>query len=253
MIVKEAGTVLSNRSLFPDSVYLMEIRSEKIAAAAEAGQFVEIKTGAIPLLRKPISLYAADKERGTITILYQIRGEGTRNLAGYAEGDLVDLIGPLGRGFTVRKSDGRSLLVGGGIGIAPLYQLGKDLKALGNDVEFILGFASREASYAIDLFEEIAPVRVSTMDGSLGTKGTVGAILEGMDLANVEGVYCCGPEPMLRYMQGYGDRFDVELSLEAYMGCGLGACLSCVCGTKDGDYARVCKDGPVFKAGEVVL
>ena len=253
MNIKEIGKVLSNEALIEGFIYLMRIRSPKIAAEAAAGQFVEIRTGKSPLLRKPISLFEVEKTEGTISILYQVKGEGTRNLAAFVPGDDVDMIGPLGRGFTVKKSGKKCLLVGGGIGIAPLYQLGRDLKALGSEVEFILGFGTKDQSYALELFGALAPVHVSTMDGSLGVKGTVGAILDGWNLDEVETIYSCGPEPMLKYVQTFGDRLDVELSLEAYMGCGLGACLSCVCEKKDGDYARVCKDGPVFKAGEVVL
>ena len=253
MNIKEIGKVISNEALIEGFIYLMKIRSVRIAEEAAAGQFVEIRTGRSPLLRKPISLFEVEKAEGTISILYQVKGEGTRNLAAFEAGDDIDLIGPLGRGFTVKKADRKCLLVGGGIGIAPLYQLGRELKGMGTEFEFILGFGTKDQSYALDLFEALAPVQVTTMDGSLGVKGTVGAVLDAWALDQVETVYSCGPEPMLKYVQAYGDRTDVELSLEAYMGCGLGACLSCVCEKKDGDYARVCKDGPVFKAGEVVL
>ncbi len=250
MQYKEIGKVLENRALIPDLIYLMVIESPQIARDAKAGQFLEIRTGNAPLLRKPISLFSVEDSR--VSILYQVKGEGTRNLMAMKAGDPLDAIGPLGRGFTLKKG-GRHLLVGGGIGIAPLYQLGKSLKDLGGEVEFLLGFSCAAGSYGIDLFQEIGPVQIATIDGSLGKKGTVAVLLENEDLSSTDTIYSCGPEPMLRYVQGFGELVDTELSLEAYMGCGLGACLSCVCKTQEGDYARVCKDGPVFNAKEVDL
>lgn len=250
MQYKEIGKVLENRALILDLIYLMVIESPQIARDAKAGQFLEIRTGNAPLLRKPISLFSVEDSR--VSILYQVKGEGTRNLMAMKAGDPLDAIGPLGRGFTLKKG-GRHLLVGGGIGIAPLYQLGKSLKDLGGEVEFLLGFSCAAGSYGIDLFQEIGPVQIATIDGSLGKKGTVAVLLENEDLSSTDTIYSCGPEPMLRYVQGFGELVDTELSLEAYMGCGLGACLSCVCKTQEGDYARVCKDGPVFNAKEVDL
>lgn len=250
MQYKEIGKVLENRALIPDLIYLMVIESPQIARDAKAGQFLEIRTGNAPLLRKPISLFSVEDSR--VSILYQVKGEGTRNLMAMKAGDPLDAIGPLGRGFTLKKG-GRHLLVGGGIGIAPLYQLGKSLKDLGGEVEFLLGFSCAAGSYGIDLFQEIGPVQIATIDGSLGKKGTVAVLLENEDLSSTDTIYSCGPQPMLRYVQGFGELVDTELSLEAYMGCGLGACLSCVCKTQEGDYARVCKDGPVFNAKEVDL
>ena len=254
MVSKEIGRILENSPLIEGFIYKMAILAPGIAKMAKPGQFIEIKTGKSPLLRKPISLYGIDDALGTITFLYQVKGEGTLNLSLMGVNDPIDLLGPLGNGFTIKThGKGKHLLVGGGIGIAPLLELGKVLKSKGETVEFILGFSSKEASYAMDEFHDIAPLQVATMDGSLGTKGTVGAILDQMELSDVETIYACGPEPMLRYLQKFSDDIDVELSLEAYMGCGLGACLSCVCEKKDGDYARVCKDGPVFKGKDVVL
>lgn len=250
MQYKEIGKVLENQALIPDLIYLMVIESPLIAREAKAGQFLEIKTGTSPLLRKPISLFSVEDNR--VSILYQVKGEGTRNLMALKAGDRLDAIGPLGRGFTL-KEGGRHLLVGGGIGIAPLYQLGRSLKALGGEVEFLLGFSCAAGSYGIELFQEIGPVRIATMDGSLGKKGTVAVLLEAEDLTKISTIYSCGPEPMLRYVKGFGELVDTELSLESYMGCGLGACLSCVCKKQDGEYARVCKDGPVFNAKEVEL
>lgn len=251
MIYKCDGIVLDNKPLIKDFIYLMKIKEAKIAESAKPGQFLEIKTGALPLLRKPISIFTVDKIKGTISILYQIKGQGTKNLSLFKNGQSIDLMGPLGNGFTVEKFNKKCILIGGGIGVAPLYDLGLRLKEAGNEVEVILGFSSKETSYAIDYFEELGSVKIATIDGSIGVKGTVGTILDDYYLGDVSRAYACGPEPMLRYLKTLEDEVDLELSLEAYMGCGLGACLSCVCKMNDGDYKRVCKEGPVFKAKEV--
>lgn len=251
MIFKCDGIVLVNEPLIKDFIYLMKIKEKKIAENAKPGQFLEIKTGSVPLLRKPISIFAIDKLAGTISILYQVKGQGTKNLSLFEGGQSIDLMGPLGTGFTVEKFNKKCLLIGGGIGIAPLYDLGLKLKESGNDVEVILGFSSKETAYAIEYFKELGSVKIATIDGSLGIKGTVNALLENYQFEDVSKAYACGPEPMLRYLKTIEDKVDLELSLEAYMGCGLGACLSCVCKTNDGEYKRVCKEGPVFKAKEV--
>jgi dihydroorotate dehydrogenase electron transfer subunit len=251
MIYKCDGTVLNNEPLIKDFIYLMKIKEHKIAECAKPGQFLEIKTGSLPLLRKPISIFEVDKVAGTISILYQVKGQGTKNLSLFKNGQAIDLMGPLGNGFTVDKFEKKCLLIGGGIGVAPLYELGLRLKEIGNDVEIILGFSSKDTSYAIEYFKELGPVKIATIDGSLGCKGTVGSVLNEYDLNDVSKAYACGPEPMLKYLKSIEDKVDLEISLEAYMGCGLGACLSCVCKMNDGDYKRVCKEGPVFKAKEV--
>ncbi len=251
MIYKSDGLVLTNEPLIKDFIYLMEIKETKIAECAKPGQFLEIKTGTLPLLRKPISIFAVDKVSGTISILYQLKGQGTKNLSQFKIGQSIDLMGPLGNGFTFEKFNKKCLLIGGGIGIAPLYELGLRLVEAGNEVEILLGFSSVETSYAIEYFKKLGSVTVTTIDGSLGIKGNVGAFLEDYQFDTVSKAYACGPEPMLKYLKSLEDKVDLELSLEAYMGCGLGACLSCVCKMSDGDYKRVCKEGPVFKAKEV--
>ena len=251
MIYKCDGIVISNEPLIKDFIYLMKIKENSIAESAKPGQFLEIKTGEIPLLRKPISIFEVNKVEGTISILYQVKGQGTKNLAHFTKDQTLDIMGPLGIGFSVEKTDKKCLLIGGGIGVAPLYDLGLKLKEAGNDLEIVLGFSSKDTSYAIEYFSRLGEVRIATIDGSLGEKGTVGAILEGYNFREVSKAYACGPEPMLKYLKSHENKVDLELSLEAYMGCGLGACLSCVCKTTDGDYKRVCKEGPVFKAEEV--
>ena len=251
MALKEVGTILSNEPIIENMIYKMEIQSDKIAEAILPGQFLQIKCGELPLLRKPISIFDCNKDKGSYSILYQVRGEGTKKLSEKKSLEVLDVIGPLGTSFPLPKSKGEILLVGGGIGIAPLFLLGKILKEQGLSYTFVLGFSSKMESYAIDTFETLAPVKVATMDGSLGVKGHIGAIIESYSINEIGTMYACGPEPMAKYLQQYSQDIDVYLSLEAYMGCGVGACLSCVCKTKDQDYIRVCTEGPVVK-GEAV-
>lgn len=250
MITKSYGLILSNEPIIDKFIYLMKIKEKNIANIAKPGQFLEIKTGLTPLLRKPISIFEVNKESGIISILYQVKGQGTKNLSELKRDQEIDIIGPLGNGFTIKKFDKKCLLIGGGIGIAPLYDLGLKLKESGNKIDIILGFSSQETSYAIDYFAKLGNVKIATIDGSLGEKGTVEVILKDYKLDNYNKAYACGPEPMLKYLKTL-DKIDLEISLEAYMGCGVGACLSCVCKMNDGEYKRVCKEGPVFQAKEV--
>ena len=135
MIYKEIGMVLENKELLKNTIYLISIKLPKIAKEAQPGQFVEIKTGESPLLRKPISLFDVDKKQGLVSLLYQVRGKGTKNISRLKKNQEIDIIGPLGNGFTVNLENKNTLLVGGGIGIAPLYYLGKELAKGGNKVK----------------------------------------------------------------------------------------------------------------------
>lgn len=251
MIYKEIGIVLENKELLKNYIYLISIKLPKIAKEALPGQFLEIKTGESPLLRKPISLFNVDKKEGIVSLLYRVRGKGTKNMSKLKKNREIDIVGSLGNGFTVNLKNKRTILVGGGIGIAPLYYLGKELTKRGNKVKYILGYNCKEDSYAIDIFAKQNEVEISTMDGSLGCKGHVGSILDNLDMEKYDMIYGCGPKPMLKYLKKFENIMPLELSLEAYMGCGLGVCLSCVCKKTDGSYGRVCKDGPVFKGNEV--
>ena len=253
MSLKEIGTILSNEAIIENMIYKMEVQSGKIASAILSGQFLQIKCAELPLLRKPISIFDCNKEKGTYSILYQIRGEGTRKLSEKKPLETLDVIGPLGTSFPLPKPNGDILLVGGGIGIAPLFLLGRILKKQELPFTFILGFSTKIKSYAINLFKTLGPVQVATMDGTLGTKGHVGAILKSYDKNKIGTIYACGPELMAKYLQQYSQDSEVYLSLEAYMGCGVGACLSCVCKTKSQDYFRICTEGTVVKSEEVDL
>ncbi|MGI6686083.1 MAG: dihydroorotate dehydrogenase electron transfer subunit [Bacillota bacterium] len=256
--------ILSNESVGPD-FYYMEIEAPEVAKEAVPGQFIHIKVneGLDPLLRRPMSLHEIDREKGLIGILYQVRGKGTKILSKRKPDTEIDIMGPLGKGFTIDFPGGHGVIVGGGIGIAPLYPLVKELKKLGKEVTVILGARFAKILLREENFISLGyPVLITTDDGSRGKKGTVAELLaEFVQKHKVDFIYACGREPMLKQVEDIcqNSKIKGEISLEAYMGCGVGACLSCSCERKNltdltgKRYAKVCTDGPVFPLGEVKL
>lgn len=257
--VMEMGTVVSQKSLC-EGVYDLTIAAPQIAALAKAGQFVSVysQDGA-HLLPRPISLCDIDPAAGTIRLVYRVVGYGTAEFSALTEGASVKLIGPLGNGYTL--SGKKAFVMGGGIGIPPMLQTAKSLAAMGmkkEDIQIVVGY--RDVCFLKDEFEAYGTVYVATEDGSAGTKGNV------LDAVRAEGItadviYACGPMPMLRALKAYAQEQSMEcfLSLEERMACGIGACLGCVCKSKDVDHhsyvknKRVCADGPVFAAEEVEI
>ena len=251
--------VLENTRTGP-GIFKLVMECGEIATRAQAGQFLNIKVAACvaPLLRRPISIHWVQAEK--VEILYQVVGQGTEILAQVQPGDLLDVQGPLGRGFAAGAA-GKVILVGGGIGIAPLGLLAKELK--GQEVICLLGSrnsATLAGSGGARLQELGLEIKVATDDGSAGIKGLVTELLK-HELA--EGcsevrVLACGPKGMLKEVSRLTISAGVEcqISLEEHMGCGVGACLGCVCKgvPKFGreNYRRVCTDGPVFDALEVI-
>ncbi len=212
------------------------------------GQFVEVQVDGEPkvMLRRPISVHDVDQTAGTMTLMIQIVGNGTRRLSQLNVGESVNLVYPLGHGFTTDLARGsRALLVGGGAGIAPLFHLSKALSANGVDCTILLGGRTSELIPVSDAFEPYGRVCVTTDDGSRGHKGLVvshPAFAESYDM-----VYTCGPTPMMKAVaRSAAERgLRCEVSLENMMACGVGACLCCVTDTDQG-HRCVCKDGPVF-------
>ena len=241
-----------------EGVYSMWIDTEPVAAQAKAGQFVSLYSGdGARLLPRPISICETDKEKGRIRLVYRVAGAGTEEFSRYQEGDTVDILGPLGNGFPLEGMAGKkAFLIGGGIGIPPMLQLAKELDC---ENQAVLGYRDGEL-FLKEEFESYASVYVATEDGSAGTKGNViDAIRENGLKADV--IFACGPTPMLRAIKAYALERGIPcyLSLEEKMACGIGACLACVCQSKEVDphsnvhNKRICKDGPVFKAEEVEL
>lgn len=241
-----------------EGIYSMWIDAEPVAAQVKAGQFVSVysRDGA-RLLPRPVSLCEADKEKGRIRLVYRVAGAGTKEFSRYQAGDPVDILGPLGNGFPLEGMAGKkAFLIGGGIGIPPMLQLAKELDC---QKQAVLGYRNGEL-FLKEEFESYASVYVATEDGSAGTKGNVIDAIRGNGL-EADVIFACGPTPMLRAIKAYALEHNIlcYLSLEEKMACGIGACLACVCQSKEVDphsnvhNKRICKDGPVFRAEEVEL
>ncbi len=262
MAVDIPAEVVQQEQVGP-GLYRLSLYAPQITRSAVPGQFVYIRCtdNLDPLLRRPISIHGVNRGRGELFLLYQVVGKGTALLAGKRKGERLGVMGPLGRGFTLPAPGQRVVLVGGGIGVAPLVFLGQELVQRNNQVCLLVGARS---AHQLPVGKEgyTAPfeLAVATDDGSCGHHGPVTDLLEkilageGADM-----VYACGPRGMLRQTASLLARYDVpgEFSLEERMGCGVGACLSCVCKTagKGGEplqYRRVCVEGPVFPAEQLV-
>lgn len=233
--------VISNKRL-SSSVY--EIVFEG-AACTKCGQFVEL-TVKNCYLKRPFGVAAfAD---GKLTVLYKVVGRGTKEMTHLAKGDKVSAFVGLGNGFDTARGE-RPLIVGGGIGSAPLYYLAKELCMRGVRPEILLAFRTKNEAYYVDEFSALGNVHIATDDGSLGYRGNA---LEALKYYNLDFdfYYACGPMPMLGALAAHSDKG--QLSLEARMGCGFGACMGCSVMTAAGA-KRVCKEGPVFEAGEVIF
>lgn len=234
-------------------IYDFVIEAPDLAQTAEPGQFLHIR---LPgrALRRPISICGIDRKAGTLRIVFQIRGEGTAELAGWKEGDSLDVLGPLGKGFPVDCAGKRLLLVGGGIGVPPLLGVAE---ALGKNTVAVLGFRNRDAVILERDFQNAgSKTLVATDDGSYGHHGLVIGLAEKEEF---DCVYACGPTPMLKAVCRLAGEREVPcfISLEERMACGIGACLGCATPLlREGGepyYGHVCKDGPVFDYRRVVL
>ncbi len=246
--------VVSQEKIGTD-IYSMWIKAEEMVSCARPGQFVSLycRDGA-KLLPRPISICEIAKEQGALRIVYRVAGKGTEEFSAYKAGENVSVMGPLGNGFPLKE--GRAILIGGGIGIPPMLELARQLTG---QKQIVLGYRDSHM-FLKEEFEAYGSVHVATEDGSAGTKGNV------LDAIRTEGlqadvIYACGPTPMLKAIQAYAAESGTEawISLEERMACGVGACLACVCKSKEKDEhtnvnnKRICKDGPVFRAEEVTL
>lgn len=255
---QENALVLEQKEI-ASGIYRLVVQTKEIAAHAKAGQFVSVYSNdASKLLPRPISLCEIDPEKGTLVLVYRVTGEGTgtEEFSRLKKDDTVRILGPLGNGFPVEAAEGkRAFLIGGGIGIPPILQLARAVKG---EKEIVLGY--RDELFLYDAFQKEGNVTAATEDGSFGTRGNVlDAIKEAALSADI--IFACGPTPMLRALKEYALAQDMEcyISMEERMACGIGACLACVCKTKDKDAhsnvnnKRICKEGPVFDAREVEL
>lgn len=236
-------TILSNEAL-TSSVYRMTLEGDTSAITAP-GQFVNIRLSG-KFLRRPISV--CDWEKGKLTLVYKVVGHGTAQMAAMAPGETLDILTGLGNGYDLSIVGESPVLVGGGVGVPPMYGLAKKLRALGKNVQVILGFNTREEIFFEEEFKALGcSVTVTTVDGSYGTKGFVTDALKGMAYSH----FCaCGPEPMLKALYK-ASATSGQMSFEERMGCGFGACMGCSCKTLTGN-KRICKDGPVMKKEEIL-
>ena len=252
---REHKCKIISKETLGDAIFMVLEVGDMVRTSFRApGQFVHINCGHSRLLRRPISVCSCqeDQPEDTLSIAFEVRGEGTAWLARRPVGHSVDVLGLLGNGFDIRP-EGRYLLVGGGIGVPPMRGCAQ---YTGGRSTAILGFRSKEKAALLKLFEgDCAKTLAATDDGSLGHHGFVDELVR-QELAQdraYDGVRACGPKPMLRSVAKAAAGFGVpcQVSMEERMGCGVGACLVCACDMADGARKHVCKDGPVFYAEEV--
>ena len=236
-------TVISNEQI-AKSVYKMVLCGDSTSITS-AGQFVNIKLDGF-YLRRPISV--CDCTDDTLTIIYKTVGKGTEYMAALECGQTLDILLPLGNGYSLDNGDVRPLILGGGVGVPPMYNLAKRLISGGASVTAVLGFNTADEVFYADEFAALGVnVIVTTADGSVGEKGFVTDV---MDKIDYDYVYCCGPEPMLKAVYNKS-KTSGQFSFEERMGCGFGACMGCSCKTKYGN-KRICKDGPVLTKEEII-
>lgn len=255
--VKITSTILQQECIGTD-IYSLWLDAPQIASQAKPGQFISVYSNdSGRVLPRPISICEIDREKGALRIVYRIAGKGTKEFSGMKAGETLDILGPLGNGFPMDVIKGkRVFMMGGGIGVPPMVQTAKEAEA---EVTVIAGYRNSEIFLKEEL-EQNGTLVIATEDGSVGTKGNVmDAIRENHLEADV--IFACGPTPMLRAIKTYAEENGIlcYISMEEKMACGVGACLACVCKSKDVDHhshvhnKRICKDGPVFLSTEVEL
>lgn len=257
---QEMMKIVEQHQLAP-RIFEMTLAGELVQQMDTPGQFIHMRVPrADLLLRRPISLNSIDKKAGTCRIIYRREGEGTKVFSQMTAGESIDVMGPLGKGFSLEglTAGDVAFVVGGGIGIPPLYELSKQLIAKGVRPIHFLGYASAEVAYYQAEFEELGETRFATDDGTFGLHGNVGdLLLEAVKETQPKAVFACGATGMLKAVENiFAGHPNVQISLESRMACGMGACYACVCHQKNDDtnekYVKVCDEGPVFQAGEVI-
>ena len=242
--MKQSIFQITENTALTKSVFRMRLSGDTSDITA-SGQFVNIKLDGF-FLRRPISV--CDAEAGVLTLVYKVVGKGTEYMSKMAVGEKLDILTGLGNGYNISKSGDAPLLVGGGVGVPPLYRLAKELISLGKSVTVILGFNTKEEIFYEDEFKKLgANVIVATVDGSYGVKGFV---TDAMKNVSYTYFYSCGPEPMLKALYK-ASVSDGEMSFEERMGCGFGACMGCSCKTVSGN-KRICKEGPVLAKEDII-
>ena len=253
---------LVKKEYLKSDIVRFKVEAKSIVERAKPGNFIEIRVSetTVPFLRRPISIYNLNKDEGTLEFIFQIKGEGTKLLSKKEEGDLIDIIGPLGMGTFKINNNEKIAVIGGGIGVFPLYELSKEAKKEKREVSIYLGFRNKDYVVLEQEFKDVSDkLIITTDDGSYGIKGFAINELE-KDLKNkkIDCIYACGPLPMLRAVKKLAMEKNIpcQISLEERMGCGIGVCLGCAVKTarssdENPQYFHVCKGGPVFQAKDV--
>jgi len=253
MGIVETGRVTAQRQVGPQ-MWQMRLALPRIAAAIRPGQFIHLRRDGAhePLLRRPFSPSRVDAATGTVELMYRVVGRGTAAMTQWADGTAVDVLGALGTTFTL---DGRLLMVGGGVGIAPLMYAAQECAP--ETVTALIGGRNRDEVFWSELFPPaVTDIRIATDDGSIGHHGYVPELVPALlESGAYTRVLTCGPAVMMRAVAAMAEAAGVpcEVSLERRMGCGTGGCLACVCDRRGGGHAKVCLDGPVFDSREVRL
>jgi len=246
--------ILSNIEI-GNQVKELVLYAPEIASQAVPGQFLHIRVATAtyhPLLRRPLSISNVDAKAGTVSTIYRILGQGTAYLSTLQTKDVVDCMGPLGNGFTLQGE--RPLLIGGGMGLAPLGFLAGALCP--KPIEILMGGRTQEEMFWVDIFNGMCQnLHITTDDGTLGTRGVTLDLLPALlETGTFDMIYTCGPKVMMEGVARLAQQYQIpcQVSLEEHMACGIGGCLSCTCATTSGARKKVCTDGPVFWAEEVV-
>lgn len=242
--------VISNQQIALET-YEMTLKNDYVCQEAKPGQFLHI---AIPnfTLRRPISIASVDQDTSVVTIIYKIFGTGTDALTTMLPGTFLDVIGPNGSSYPLDENLQEALLVGGGVGVPPLYFLAKTLHERGIKVHAILGYQTKDAVFYKEKFSQVAETHIVTNDGTEGHEGLVTDIIPNIE--HFDAYFSCGPMPMLKEVRKQLIEHEGYLSFEERMGCGVGTCFACVIPmTTEKKYGKICQDGPVFRAKEVIL
>lgn len=261
---KQVFAKLVKKEKLLDGLYKFSLETKEIVDIVKPGNFIEIRINENldPFLRRPISIYNIEKEKGIIEIIFQVKGKGTELLSKKQEGDFIDIIGPLGNGVFKFEKHKNIAVIGGGIGIFPLYELTKEAKELNLNIDTYIGFRNKELVVLEKEFKNTSNnLTITTDDGSYKNKGfAIDYLKENLKTKKVDCIYTCGPLPMIKAVKALAEENNIEcqISLEEKMGCGLGACLGCAVKTaesskEDPQYVHVCKDGPVFESKSVEI
>ncbi len=263
MPVQLKAKLVKKEQLKPD-IFKFSVEAPEIVKDAKQGHFIEIRVtdNVEPFLRRPISIYNMEKEKGILEFIFQVKGKGTEILSKKTEGDLIDIVGPLGYGIFKYDNYQNIAVIGGGIGVFPLYELSKNAKNDGKNVSIYLGFRSKDFVVLEEEFKAVSDKLVlTTDDGTYAEKGfAIDFLKQDVEMGKIDCIYACGPLPMLKAVRNYAIEKNIpcQISLEEKMACGMGVCLGCAVKTAKSsqdnpEYWHVCKAGPVFEAKEVEI